>query len=136
MKTPLTTARAFTFGFVLVVVAAACTPEQHSLWAGLTAHRAAIDNIARGHRAPSEAQLARLRACESKGSYSAVSRSGRYRGAYQFSRRTWNNVAKMVLPSYHGVDPAAAPAHVQDAMARALWSQTGWRSWPVCGRRA
>jgi len=86
--------------------------------------------------APSDVTLANLRACESHGNYKAVSRSGRYRGAYQFSRQTWNNVAKGILPRFHGVDPAVAPPHVQDAMARALWNQTGPRSWPVCGRRA
>ena len=84
----------------------------------------------------SDAGLSRLRACESGGNYSAVSRNGLYRGAYQFSRRTWSNVAKNVLPTFASVDPAAAPPHVQDAMARALWAATGPRSWPVCGYRA
>jgi hypothetical protein len=86
--------------------------------------------------APSDATLARLRNCESHGNYGAVSRSGTYRGAYQFSRHTWNNVAGTVLPLFVNRDPAAAPPHVQDAMARALWTMTGPRSWPVCGRRA
>jgi hypothetical protein len=65
-----------------------------------------------------------------------VSSSGTYRGAYQFSRKTWNNVAGSVLPLYEGKDPASSPPHVQDAMARVLWKQAGPRQWPICGPRA
>ena len=86
--------------------------------------------------APSDETLANLRACESHGNYGAVSSSGTYRGAYQFSRRTWNNVAGTVLPAFVQHDPATAPPHVQDAMARALWKMEGPRQWPVCGPRA
>jgi hypothetical protein len=85
---------------------------------------------------PSDAVLARLRACESGGNYGAVSSSGAYRGAYQFSRQTWNNVARGFLPAYVNVDPAAAPPYIQDAMARVLWNQSGRSQWPVCGPRA
>ncbi len=81
----------------------------------------------------SDAQLARLRQCESGGNYAAVSASGTYRGAYQFSRSTWNSVAKQHYPEWNGVDPAAAPPYVQDAMTRALWAQMGRKPWPHCG---
>ncbi len=115
----------------------ACDPAEQALWRNAV-QTDLYQRIAatRSPGAPSDATLARLRECESNGDYTVVSRSGTYRGAYQFSRRTWNNVAKSVLPGFHGVDPAAAPPHVQDAMARALWTMTGPRSWPVCGRRA
>ena len=83
----------------------------------------------------SDAQLSRLRQCESGGNYGAVSSSGTYRGAYQFSRSTWNSVAGQHYPEWKGVDPAAAPPHVQDAMTRALWSQLGRKPWPHCGLR-
>jgi Transglycosylase-like domain len=85
---------------------------------------------------PSDAVLARLRNCESGGNYGAVSGSGAYRGAYQFSRQTWNNAARNFLPGYVGVDPAAAPPHIQDAMARVLWQSGGRGQWPLCGPRA
>jgi hypothetical protein len=70
---------------------------------------------------------AKLRNCESGGNYQAVSASGKYRGAYQFDQRTWESVG--------GVgDPADAPPEEQDLRARILYSRSGNRPWPVCGR--
>ena len=80
-------------------------------------------------------QLARLRKCESGGNYRSVSSSGSFRGAYQFNRGTWNGVASRHYSLYVGVDPAAAPPVVQDAMTQALWSERGRSPWPVCGRK-
>ena len=77
--------------------------------------------------------LARLRACESGGNYSAVNPSGAYRGAYQFSRTTWNGVARQHYPWLNGTDPAAAHPRDQDMMTRALWATGGRRHWPHCG---
>jgi|GEM_PF-715168 len=82
----------------------------------------------------SDASLARLRQCESGGNYSILSPGGAYRGAYQFARSTWNSVAGRHYPAYVGVDPAAAAPLVQDAMARALYTEMGRSPWPVCGR--
>lgn len=76
---------------------------------------------------PSESKWAALRACESGGNYRAVSKSGKYRGAYQFDARTWAGLGG-------AGDPAAAPPAEQDARAKLLYSQRGWRPWPVCGR--
>jgi hypothetical protein len=70
---------------------------------------------------------ARLRNCESGGNYQAVSSSGKYRGAYQFDQRTWESVGG------EG-DPAAAPPEEQDLRARILYSRSGSRPWPHCGR--
>jgi len=83
----------------------------------------------------SDSGLARLRACESNGNYRVVNSSGTYRGAYQFSRSTWNAVARSHYPDLVGVDPAAAAPWDQDRMARALWATGGPGHWPVCGRR-
>jgi hypothetical protein len=70
---------------------------------------------------------AKLRNCESGGNYQAVSSSGKYRGAYQFDQRTWEAVG--------GVgDPVDASAEEQDLRARILYSRSGSRPWPVCGR--
>jgi hypothetical protein len=82
-----------------------------------------------------EDQLWRLRQCESGGNYSVVNPSGTYRGAYQFSRSTWNYVAGIHFPKYVNVDPASAPPKVQDSMTRALWHMQGAAPWPVCGKR-
>jgi len=76
---------------------------------------------------PSEGQWAKLRNCESGGNYQAVSKSGKYRGAYQFDFRTWAGLGG-------AGDPAAASPPEQDSRARQLYSQRGWRPWPVCGR--
>lgn len=76
---------------------------------------------------PSPEQWAALRQCESSGNYQAVSRSGKYRGAYQFDHATWAGLGG-------NGDPAAAPPVEQDARARLLYSQRGTRPWPHCGR--
>lgn len=90
------------------------------------------------HTAPSGgvwAHLARIRACESGGNYGAVSRSGTYRGAYQFSRATWDgNAARAGRSDLVGVDPAAASPADQDAMAYELYVRSGPGQWPHCSR--
>jgi hypothetical protein len=113
------------------VTLAACTPQQQAaaraVWEANKSDRFAS--------AISDTGLARLRACESGGDYRAVSSSGAYRGAYQFSRGTWNSVAGKYYPQLRGVDPAAAAPADQDHMARALWATGGPRNWPVCSKR-
>ena len=139
MTNPTTMTRALALGALALGTLAltGCNGDEQALW-NRAVQADTFTKIAatRSQYAPSDETLANLRECESHGNYGAVSRSGTYRGAYQFSRRTWNNVAKSVLPIFAGTDPAVAPPHVQDAMARALWAATGPRSWPVCGRRA
>lgn len=87
-----------------------------------------------GSGGPSEAQWAALRACESSGNYGAVSSTGAYRGAYQFSQQTWDSIASRHHPWLVGVDPAAAAPADQDAQARALYAASGPGQWPHCGR--
>ena len=82
---------------------------------------------------PTAEQWAALRHCESGGRYDALSPTGNYRGAYQFSRATWDWVAGVVNPSLVGVDPAAAAAADQDAQALALYDMSGPSPWPWCG---
>lgn len=83
---------------------------------------------------PSAGQWEALRQCESGGNYSITNPSGKYRGAYQFDRRTWNSVAGRHFPHLVGVDPASASRADQDAMAFALYGDRGHRPWPQCGR--
>jgi peptidoglycan hydrolase-like protein with peptidoglycan-binding domain len=83
---------------------------------------------------PDPSKWAALRECESNGNYSITNPSGRYRGAYQFDRSTWNSIARRHAPHLVGVDPAAALPADQDAMALALYSERGARPWPHCGR--
>ena len=80
-----------------------------------------------GGACPSGADWESLRECEAGGDYTAVSRSGKYRGAYQFDRRTW---AAYGPPG----DPAAASPAEQDRRAYALFEARGHAPWPLCGR--
>ena len=82
---------------------------------------------------PTAEHWAALRNCESGGRYDAVSPSGRYRGAYQFSQATWDWVASFANPALVGVDPIAASAADQDAQAQALYDRQGAGPWPHCG---
>jgi hypothetical protein len=83
---------------------------------------------------PDPSKWAALRECESNGNYAITNPSGKYRGAYQFDRSTWNSIAERHAPQLVGVDPAAASPADQDAMALALYSERGARPWPHCGR--
>ena len=77
-------------------------------------------------RLPGGGHLASIRECESSGDYSAVSPSGKHRGAYQADRQTWDG--------YGGYsDPAKAPPAVQDAFAADLYDRRGSQPWPNCG---
>ena len=82
---------------------------------------------------PTAEQWAALRHCESGGRYDAVSPSGRYRGAYQFSQATWDWVASFANPALVGVDPAASAPADQDAQAQALYDRQQASPWPHCG---
>jgi hypothetical protein len=122
---------------VLVVVLgafvmASCTPQEQAMFVAAQNAQRGQDRFA---GAISDAGLARLRACESGGRYNSVSANGAYRGAYQFSRQTWNNTAGSYYPALRTVDPAAAAPFDQDRMARALWANGGRGQWPVCGRK-
>jgi hypothetical protein len=74
----------------------------------------------------SSAQLYQLRMCESGGNYGINTGNGYY-GAYQFSLETWRSLG------FGGYPNAASPG-TQDAAVAKLHAQSGWRSWPVCGR--
>jgi Transglycosylase-like domain/Putative peptidoglycan binding domain len=69
--------------------------------------------------------LRRIAECESGGDPAAVSRSGRYRGKFQFSRDTWRSLGG------EG-DPAKAPEWLQDRMALKLYRRSGSAPWPNC----
>lgn len=71
------------------------------------------------------ATLARIAKCESGGNPRAVSRTGRYRGKYQFSRATWRAMGGTG-------DPAEAPEAEQDRVAAKLLAQQGTAPWPNC----
>ena len=83
---------------------------------------------------PSDIQWEALRFCEATGNYGAVNPTGKYRGAYQFSRETWDWIAGLDYERLVGVDPAAAAPGDQDRMAQALYDLRGRGQWPVCGR--
>ncbi|MGQ0826357.1 MAG: transglycosylase family protein [Actinomycetota bacterium] len=70
------------------------------------------------------------RRIESGGNYGAVNPSGRYRGAYQFARATWDNTARHAgRLDLVGIDPAAAPPPDQDFLALHLYEWQGASPW-------
>ncbi len=82
--------------------------------------------------ASNDAFLRCTRAHESDtaGGYRAVSPDGVYRGAYQFLRSTWNNVARAAgRTDLVGVDPAAASPADQDQIALFLFQRAGYGPW-------
>lgn len=87
--------------------------------------------------APSAELLAELRQCEATGAYAAVSPNGIYRGAYQFDRRTWDDLHRRHGLDYLvGVDPDLVYPTEQDRAAILLWLERGPKPWPTCGPRA
>lgn len=112
---------------------AAAAAEAARVAAEAAAAEAAAQQAA-ASRASMGGGWAALRRCESGGNYGAVSANGTYRGAYQFSRSTWNSVAARSHPHLVGVDPAAASPADQDAMALSLYRSSGSSPWPHCGR--
>lgn len=70
----------------------------------------------------------RLAQCESGGNPRAVSKSGKYRGAFQFSLSTWRSIGM-------SGDPIDHPYSVQLAAAKRLQARSGWGQWPTCARR-
>ena len=82
--------------------------------------------VVRGSRSTALPQiLVRIAECESGGDPTALSRSGRYRGKYQFSMSTWSQMGG------EG-DPADAPEWLQDRIALKLYRRAGTSPWPNC----
>jgi hypothetical protein len=106
------TNRVRTVIFVVAGLAAltGCTPEQIALFNHVTGPY---------QDAVTDEQLATLRLCESTDNYAAVSASGRYRGAYQFSQTTWDRVARAHFPWLAGTDrTVVARRHGSRAVVR------------------
>jgi lysozyme family protein len=82
---------------------------------------------ARQARTRTPATLEQIAQCESGGDPTAVSRDGRYRGKYQFSRATWRSLGG------EG-DPAKASEAEQDRLAQVLMEQQGPSAWPTCSK--
>lgn len=67
---------------------------------------------------------------DTSGGYGAVNPTGTYRGAYQFSRTTWNYAAAHAgRTDLIGVDPALARPADQDFLALHLYRWEGARHW-------
>jgi hypothetical protein len=69
--------------------------------------------------------LVRIAECESGGDPLSVSRDGRYRGKYQFTRSMWRSLGGKG-------DPAKAPEWLQDRLALRLYRRSGTTPWPSC----
>lgn len=67
---------------------------------------------------------------ESGGNYQAVSPTGGFMGAFQFSQSTWNVAAQLAgMPTLIGVPPNQASAYDQDLLAIALYRADGEQPW-------
>jgi hypothetical protein len=78
-----------------------------------------------GSRVKVPAELRRIAQCESGGNPRAVSRTGRYRGKYQFDQATWE-------ASGGRGDPIKASEATQDRIAVKLYRKRGTAPWPNC----
>jgi resuscitation-promoting factor RpfA len=76
---------------------------------------------------PSKSDWAKLRHCESSGSYTVVAGHGGYYGAYQFDLSTWRSVGGRGYP--HQASPRE-----QDHRALYLYRMRGWQPWS-CARK-
>ena len=123
MRFPL---RLVALAVTALIFTSACTADEISLY---------LDSTRETRSVLTNTELARLRACESTDNYEAISRSGAYRGAYQFDQTTWDDVAGRNFPWLLGQDPITVDPWWQDAMTRALWSERGKQPWPICGNR-
>lgn len=82
----------------------------------------------RGHRD----LLVRIRLCESHGNYHAVSASGLYRGAYQFSRSTWQSIGgRGHVAGRWGTSWAS---RLEQDVRTVRLARRSLAHWPVCGR--
>jgi peptidoglycan hydrolase-like protein with peptidoglycan-binding domain len=71
-------------------------------------------------------ELKKIAQCESGGNPQAVSRSGKYRGKFQFDQATWE--------AWGGTgDPIDASESKQDKVALKLYRKRGTAPWPNCG---
>jgi hypothetical protein len=84
---------------------------------------ASFQTPSRSVRVP--AVLRRIAECESGGDPTAVSKSGRYRGKYQFDLATGRSLGG------HG-DPIDAAESVQDRLAVKLYKRRGTSPWGAC----
>lgn len=67
---------------------------------------------------------------ESGGNYQAISPTGLYMGAFQFSQSTWNDAAQLAgLPTLVGVPPYKASPRDQCLLAIALYNADGEQPW-------
>jgi hypothetical protein len=69
--------------------------------------------------------LQKLAHCESSNRHTVVSRTGKYRGLYQFDLPTWKSVGGTG-------DPAKATRREQIKRATILYQKRGWQPWPQC----
>jgi hypothetical protein len=89
----------------------------------------ARDSVNHGGGVKLPRALKRIAKCESGGDPTAVSKDGKYRGKYQFTRATWRHIGGKG-------DPAEASEATQDRLALKLYRKRGTDPWPTCASAA
>lgn len=92
-------------------------------------HRSATPRGPRTLDARTRALLWRIADCESGRNPRAVSRTGKYLGAWQWDLGTWHGQGEKG-------DPRDYPLNYQFIVAWRLYRGRGIAPWPVCGRKA
>lgn len=82
---------------------------------------------------PSQSLLDCIAHVESRGNPKAVSRTGRYHGAFQFQRSTWNSVSNARQERLWPVSKASMAE--QRRGAKRLLELRGLAPWPTAARR-
>jgi hypothetical protein len=118
-------------GQLAVAVQAQQAQEAAAATAALAASRAAVTIVATTGGGPVlNSFLQCVVQAESGGDYQAVSSTGDYLGAFQFSQSTWNEAADLAgMPTLVGVPPNEASPADQDALAIALYAADGEKPW-------
>jgi hypothetical protein len=92
-----------------------------------------------------EALLCGIARCETGNKCIASIRSpgGRYQGAFQFARATWQSICYPVFDARRGMAACRRPEARNDLCCAAVCAremlgrdERGLRNWPVCGKRA
>jgi hypothetical protein len=113
---------------IVAMIAGAASAQAGSGGMGTTAEAGRYDRLWDGISDRNKRWARRTSECESGGNAKALSPGGTYRGAFQFTRRTWRRA-----PKSPGGDPVDYRWRTQAVVAVYLKKREGTGAWPNCG---